>query len=217
MGKREVWTSLGSLGSQVLHKCVERGTVAPWTCSTKGVRAFKQRQTGQEAPHSLLAVTCYNGEIEHVRFSEEAWLISPRGFFTFRIQTNCCFLINRAPTTLLSVFSWIYFLSNPFSLSHPVCCWAVIFQSTPWGVEEGRKEQRKGWQTLGKWWMACDQWSAVPWLSVYSCKRPMTETPKVKHVGCSVVCELGVIKDLAEFPWQEQVEKALRDVSQISH
>lgn len=185
--------------------------------STKGVQASKQRQTGQEAPHSPLAVTCYSGEIEHVWFSEEAWLISPRGFFTFRIQTNCCFLINRAPTTLLSVFSWIYFLSNPFLLSHPVCCWAVIFQGAPWGVDVGRKGPSKGWQTLVEWWMASDQWPTVAWLSVYSWKRPMTETPQVKHAGYSVVCELGVIKDLAEFPWQEQVEKAFRDVSQISH
>lgn len=43
-----------------------------------------------------------------------------QGFFTFRIQTNRCFLINRAQQ-LCYLSSHESIFSNPFSSSHPAC------------------------------------------------------------------------------------------------
>lgn len=123
-----------------------------WPC--KDGQISERGQTGGSLSPSPQAAVCPYVDTELVWFSEEAWLISPRGFFTFRIQTNCCFLINRAPTTLLSVFSWIYFLLNPFSFSHPVYFQAVIFHAAPQGVGQRRKrrnEEDKGAGVVLRW------------------------------------------------------------------
>lgn len=129
------WECLGRVGQEGSGHCGlgPPGILSFWT------RTNRAETLSQCPGHSMCQI-----EMEGLWLSEEAWLTSPRGFFTFRTQTNCCFLINRAPTTLLSVFSWNYFLSNPFSFSHPVCFWAVIFQAAPWGVGWGRKRQRDG-------------------------------------------------------------------------
>lgn len=125
-------------GLSTSYKSLGAGQERNGQCGHDPIRKFQfpsmNEWIEERASHTPQAIACPCVETEHVWFSEEAWLTSPRGFFTFRVQTNCCFLINRAPTTLLSVFSWIYFLFNPFSFSHPVYLQAVIFQAFPQGV-----------------------------------------------------------------------------------
>lgn len=177
------------------------------------------RTNREKISHSPQAAARPYVDTEFVWFSEEAWLISPRGFFTFGIQTNCCFLINRAPTTLLSVFSWIYFLLNPFSFSHPVYFQAVIFHAVPQGVSQRRKgwsEEDEGAGVVPRLEMACVRWQQSPY-SLSTAARDKPAAPAEVRLGFHVTQGQGIIKEMAGSPWQQQLEEAHEDGSQTPH